>query len=59
MSNPYRPAYTPPTQARDVPTTQDCKPSCCKSPYGHSTGRDQIPAWHKDACHCHDREKNR
>jgi hypothetical protein len=30
-----------------------CRPSCCKTPLGHSTVRDNYPAWHKLACHCH------
>jgi hypothetical protein len=30
-----------------------CRPSCCKSPFGHSTVRDAFPRWHKDACRCH------
>ena len=35
-----------------VPDTP-CRPSCCKTPYGHSTVRDSLPDYHKDACHCH------
>lgn len=38
----------------DEPAKLPCKASCCKTPYGHSTARDAFPAWHRDACHCHD-----
>lgn len=38
----------------DEPAKLPCKASCCKTPYGHSTARDGLPAWHRDACHCHD-----
>jgi len=31
-----------------------CKRSCCWTPIGHSTVRDTIPAWNRNACHCHD-----
>jgi len=34
-----------------------CKRSCCWTQYGHSTVRDQIPAGHRDACRCHNEEK--
>lgn len=39
------------------PDRGPCRPSCCKSPYGHSTVRDGFPAWHKEACHCHETPK--
>jgi hypothetical protein len=42
-------APTPRERGEGMP----CKKSCCWSPFGHSTVRDNIPAWHKDACHCH------
>ena len=29
-----------------------CKPSCCKTPFGHSTARDGLPEWRR--CKCHD-----
>lgn len=53
MTRPYRPAYTPPARDRATTTTQECKKSCCWSPFGHSTVRDHLPQWHADACHCH------
>lgn len=35
------------------PQNTDCRPSCCKTPFGHSTVRDRLPASHPHACHCH------
>lgn len=29
-----------------------CRPSCCKTPFGHSTVRDGLPEWRR--CKCHD-----
>jgi hypothetical protein len=46
-------AYTP-EQGGDDGGGFRCRRGCCWSPFGHSTVRDRIPAWHKDACHCHD-----
>lgn len=37
----------------------ECKRSCCWTPgFGHSTARDTVPKWHKEACHCHDKRED-
>lgn len=33
-----------------------CKPSCCKTPLGHSTVRDHLPETDDNACKCHPKE---
>jgi hypothetical protein len=35
------------------PEPRPCKRGCCWSPFGHSTVKDLLPPWHKDACKCH------
>ena len=36
-----------------VPQRADCRPSCCRTPYGHSTVRDHLPVTDPAACRCH------
>lgn len=42
-----------PGSSRGDRPAKPCKPSCCKTPHGHSAVRDNIPSWHRDACRCH------
>lgn len=51
--------FPPPgAQPRPQPheTKTPCRAPCCKTPFGHSTVRDQFPSWHREACRCHGEE---
>ena len=44
-----------PTPGRSWDAHTPCKPSCCKTPYGHSTVRDNALVASL-RCHCHGEE---
>lgn len=50
-------SHAPDAVAAHAQLPGPCKPSCCKTPFGHSTARDHLPKWHKDACWCHITQK--
>lgn len=44
-----------PTTGSAAPTGR-CRPSCCKTPHGHSVVRDAFPKGDPRACTCHPKE---